>query len=128
MYHTISDNFKYHYISINNLLFEKAIQTLYTNDISRIMNHIVSLDLATNFYLKKPSSGWVLRGLTNIKYFITDMKNVLLGSLDGELPSYIKNLKCIQALTDREKMVRSMKITTAFSNVWHFTRELISGP
>ena len=62
------------------------------------MKHIVSLDLATNFYLKKPSSGWVLAGLTNIEYIITELKNVPIGN-PNELPAYIKNSRSIRSLT-----------------------------
>ena len=66
------------------------------------MNHIISLDLATNYYLKKPSSGWVLAGLTNITYIITQMKKVPLGAAI-ELPSYIKNSKSMYSLTNNYK-------------------------
>ena len=98
MYHTISETYKYHYVSTNNLLFDKAVSILTTKDISDLMKHIVSLDLATNFYLKKPSSGWVLAGLTNIEYIITELKNVPIGNPD-QLPAYIKNSKSIHSLT-----------------------------
>ena len=98
LYHTISEIYKYHYVSTNNLLFEKAVVITCRKDISDLMNHIISLDLATNYYLKKPSSGWVLAGLTNITYIITQMKEVPLGTVI-ELPSYIKNSKSMYSLT-----------------------------
>ena len=102
MYHTINDTYQYFYVSINNLLFDKAVPILTTKDISDLMKHIVSLDLATNFYLKKPSSGWVLAGLTNIEYIITELKNVPIGN-PNELPAYIKNSKSIRSLTHNRR-------------------------
>ena len=98
LYHTINDTYQYFYVSTNNLLFDKAVPIVTTKDISELMKHIVSLDLATNFYLKKPSSGWVLAGLTNIEYIITELKNVPIGN-PNELPAYIKNSKSIRSLT-----------------------------
>ena len=87
MYHTVTETYKYHYVSTNNLLFEKAVVITNRQGISDLMNHIISLDLATNFYLKKPSSGWVLAGLTNITNIITEMRRVPIGS-SVDLPDY----------------------------------------
>ena len=47
LYHTISEIYKYHYVSTNNLLFEKAVPITCRKDISDLMNHIISLDLST---------------------------------------------------------------------------------
>ena len=94
LYHTISETYKYHYVSTNNLLFDKAMTITNTDDVANLMRHIIGLDLATNFYLKKPSSGWVLAGLTNVQFVITDVKNVPIG-VPVELPAHIKNRKCV---------------------------------
>ena len=98
LYHTISEIYKYHYVSTNNLLFERAVVITNLKDITDLLNHIISLDLATNFYLKKPSSGWILAGLTNIQYIVTEMKKVPIG-LPVQLPDYIKNSKSMYSLT-----------------------------
>ena len=98
LYHTITNEYKYFYVSTNNLLLDKAVPIINRKDISDLMKHIVDMDLPTNFYLKKPSSGWILAGLTNIQYTVTEMKNVPIGNPD-ELPSYIRNSKCINSLT-----------------------------
>ena len=81
---------KYYYVSTNNLLFEKAVTIINQNDVTNLMRRIIGLDLATNFYLKKPSSGWVLSGLTNIQFEITDVANVAIGGLASDLPPHIK--------------------------------------
>ena len=67
LYHTIEKKFKYFYVSSNNLLFEKAFQVSNKKDVSNLFQHIVDLDLINNYYLKKPSSGWVLVGLPNLE-------------------------------------------------------------
>jgi DNA-directed RNA polymerase subunit RPC12/RpoP len=79
LYNHLTEEYKYYYISNNNLLFEIPVLICNRNDISDLMKHIVSLDLATNFYLQKPSSAWTLAGLTNINVFIFDLKDVPLG-------------------------------------------------
>ena len=78
-YHVVSGEYKYYYVSNNNLLFAEAVLITNRKDISDLMKHIVSLDLETNFYLKKPSSNWVLAGLTNIEFLIFDIKQLPLG-------------------------------------------------
>ena len=102
LYDTVNKKYKYHYVSTNNLLFEKAVMITNADDLSKFMRRVISLDLATNFYLKKPSSGWVLAGLTNIQFEITNIKNALIGE-PVELPAYIKNRKCVNALTHNNK-------------------------
>ena len=79
LYNTITGVYKYHYVSNNNLLFDEAVLITNPNDITKLMKHILSLDLATNFYLKKPSSSWILAGLTNIEIIVTYQNNTLLG-------------------------------------------------
>ena len=78
LYRPISDEWKYYYVSNNNLLFEKAFTVINRGDIGRLLRHIISLDLTTNYYLKKPSSNWVLAGLTNIQVMIIDLKGLPL--------------------------------------------------
>ena len=84
LYHTITNAYKYFYVSRNNLLLDKAVPIINRKDISDLMKHIVDMDLPTNFYLKKPSSGWILAGLTNIQYTVTEMKNVPIGNPDEQ--------------------------------------------
>ena len=78
LYNTITGEFKYYYNSSNNMFFEHSITIANRQDLTNFFKKVVNLDLATNYYLKKPSSGWVLAGLTNIEFFIFDMK-VLIG-------------------------------------------------
>ena len=62
------------------------------------MCQIINLDLATNYYLKKPSSNWVLAGIPNVKIFIYEMKDVRMGNPPLDLSDYIKNSESIYAL------------------------------
>ena len=79
LYHTISKEFKYFYVSSNNLLFARAFTISSKKDITSLMERIIDLNLAENYYLKRPSSGWVLAGLTNVEIKVFFLKNVLLG-------------------------------------------------
>ena len=76
LYKPISEEWKYFYPSTNNLLFETAFTVTNPRDIRKLMKQIISLDLATNYYLKKPSSAWIFAGLTNIRIQIIDQKGV----------------------------------------------------
>ena len=101
LYHHIQKKYKYYYVSENNMLFDRAYTIDSKKDLDSFMKRIVAVDLPTNCYLSKPSSGWVLSSITNVRLKITDLVKTLLGS--GDLPSYIKNLKSIKGLAHSEK-------------------------
>ena len=61
------DEYKYYYVSTNNLLFDRAKTISRKKDLVKLMNHLKSLDLITNYYFKRPSSAWTMAGLTNIE-------------------------------------------------------------
>ena len=65
LYQIVTGQFKYYYVSSNNFLFDRAITISSIEHLNKFMKKVVNLDLATNYYLKKPSSNWVLAGLTN---------------------------------------------------------------
>ena len=70
LYQIVTGQFKYYYVSSNNFLFDRAITISSIEDLNNFMKKVVNLDLATNYYLKKPSSNWVLAGLTNVQICI----------------------------------------------------------
>ena len=70
LYQIVTGEFKYYYVSSNNFLFDRAITISSIEDLNNFMKKVVNLDLATNYYLKKPSSSWVLAGLTNVQICI----------------------------------------------------------
>ena len=70
LYQIVTDQFKYYYVSSNNLLFDRAITISSIEDLNNFMKKVMNLDLATNYYLKKPLSSWVLAGLTNVQICI----------------------------------------------------------
>ena len=79
LFNTQTGEYKYHYISSNNLLFEKAFSITNIQDVERLMKKICDLDLETNAYLSKPTSSWVLAGITNIEVWIFQMKDKPIG-------------------------------------------------
>ena len=78
LYKPITDVWKYHYVSNNNLLFDEAFTVVNRRDITRLMKRIISLDLVTNYHLKKPTSNWTLSRLANVQIQNIDLKTVPL--------------------------------------------------
>ena len=66
LYHNMDDEYRYYYPSSNNVLFDRMITISSRADISKLMKHLIDLDLPENYYMKRPSSGWCLAGLTNV--------------------------------------------------------------
>ena len=75
--HVVTDEFRYYYPSSNNLLFERAFTVSDTSDITRLMKRVLDLDLVNNYYMKRPSSGWTVAGLTNLYVQIMYLSVVL---------------------------------------------------
>ena len=67
LHNPITNEFRYHYVSTNNLLFERAITIMRKRDLVKLMNRIISLDLPTTYFLKRHSSSRILAGLTNVE-------------------------------------------------------------
>ena len=67
-------------------------------ELTDFINKIINLDLTTNYYLKKPSSGWVLARLTNVEIQVYQLPNTPIGFAIN-LPDYIKKSRSINALT-----------------------------
>ena len=98
LYDTVNQVYRYYYVSTNNLLFDKAFTISINRDMTDFFNKIFSLDLLNNYYLKRPSSGWVLAGLPNVEIRIYRMRRVPIGT-GVELPAYVKMSKSIISLT-----------------------------
>ena len=49
------------------MLFEHAVTIYDREDMYKFLKKVADLDLATNYYLNRPSSGWILAGITNIE-------------------------------------------------------------
>ena len=79
LYHTVEEYFQYHYNSSNSLLFENAITIKNQDDVIKFLKKVIDLDLQTTYFLRKPSSAFVLAGLTNVEIEITPLKDVPIG-------------------------------------------------
>ncbi len=79
LHDTETKEYRYYYVSANNMLFDHATTISSKKDLAELMKHIVSLDLPTTFYLTKPSSGWVLAGLTNVEFLVYPLKDTPIG-------------------------------------------------
>ena len=67
LYNKLSDEYKYHYVSENNLVFETMPTIVKRNDIIKLMKGIISADLPTTYFLSRPDSNWNLTALTNVE-------------------------------------------------------------
>ena len=97
LHNPLSRQFKYFYVSDNNYLFDRAYTIASRKDLENFMKKIIALDLPTNCYLAKPSSGWVLCGITNVQAKIIKLPGTLIGG--GDLPPYLHNSKSIVGFT-----------------------------
>ena len=97
LFHPVTKVYRYHYVSENSLLFDKSVVIDSVSSLKSFIERVRGLDLATSAYLTKPSSQWVLAGITNFQCRVTSLPGTLLGY--GQLPPYLKNLKSIYCLT-----------------------------
>ena len=100
LYNHRDDEFRYYYTSSNNLLFEHAMTITNQSALDKFLNKVMDQDLQTNAYLKKPSSGWVFAGLTNMEIITTILKDTPIGEPPTQIPEYLKNSKAINILTN----------------------------
>ena len=62
----ITGEYRYFYPSSNNLLFDTMITISSRRDVAKFIKKLIDIDLPENYYMKRPSSGWVLAGLPNM--------------------------------------------------------------
>ena len=79
LFNIISHEYRYYYVDSNSLLFDTAFTISKRIDIDRLMKKIYNLDLANTYYLKRPSSGWILVGLPNVEIAVYRLGNALMG-------------------------------------------------
>ena len=63
------------------------------------MERLFNLDLSTNYYLRRPTSSWVLCALTNAQVFVFELKDVPIGIPPEDIPDYTKKSKSIITMT-----------------------------
>ena len=97
LFNPIEKIYRYHYVSENSLLFDKSIAIDSVKSLQEFIERVRGLDLTTSAYLTKPSSQWILAGITNIQCRVAVLPGVMLGS--GELPDYLYKSKNIYSLT-----------------------------
>ena len=77
--HVVTDEFRYFYPSSNNLLFDRAFTVSTKKDMTSLLKRIVDLDLVESFYMKRPSSGWIVAGLPNLHVKLMYLTHLVLG-------------------------------------------------
>ena len=81
------------------MLFDAAYIIASKTDLDKSTRKVIAVDLPTNCYLSKPSSGWVLSSLTNVHIKITPLPGTLVGV--GILPRYLQTSKGTIGLTHK---------------------------
>ena len=76
--HNVTKEYRYFYVSSNNLLFDRAVLISKMSDVRDMVIHIKGMDLAKTYYMKRPSSGWILVGLPNVLIKVMYLKSVPL--------------------------------------------------
>ena len=77
LYNIIEKQYKYHYVSTNNLLFDYAQTIANKKDINKLMKRIISLDLTTTYYFKRPNSNFTMGGLINVEIRIFNLNGTI---------------------------------------------------
>ena len=98
LYDTVNQVYRYFYVSNNHYLFDRAFTISTNRDMTTFFNKILSLQLTDKYYLQRPSSGWTLAGLPNLKIRVMRLRGVPIGA-GVQLPAHIKNSKSIIGLT-----------------------------
>jgi hypothetical protein len=80
LYSSLTDEYRYFYVSTNSMIFDRAAFLCKMTDIDDLMKRLEDLELMENYYMKRPSSGWVVAGLPNIFIKFMYMKDVVFGS------------------------------------------------
>ena len=113
LYNVIEKVFRYYYVSNNHFLFDKAFTISNHTDINNFFEKIVSLDLGETYYLRRPTSGWVLAGLPNIQIRVMRMNDIPIGT-GIALPAHIKRSRSIISLTHHVKQGRAYNDNLCF--------------
>ena len=98
LYDIVNKTYRYYYVSSNHLLFAHAFTISTYADMDNFYEKILALDLANNYYMKRPSSSWTLVSLPNIEIQIFRLRNIPIGA-PIQLPDFIKNKRAIIGLT-----------------------------
>ena len=97
-YDTVNQKYRYYYTSSNHLLFDRAFTVSTNHDMLDFFDKILSLDLINTYYMKRPSSGWILAGLPNIEVRIYRLKGIPIGT-GVRLPDYLTHSRSLMSLT-----------------------------
>ena len=101
LYNIVHQDFRYYYVSTNQLLFDRAFTISKRLDVLKFFDKIKDLNLAERFFFQRPNSSWVLAGVPNVEIRIFRLPRVQIGASEIVLPDYIKNSSSIKCLTHR---------------------------
>ena len=95
---TNTDELRYYHSSANNtMIFDKPMTIKSLTDMQDVAEFLEGLDLCEKAKANRPNSSWGVLHVTNISFYLTKLPFPKIGS-PGNIPSYIKELKCVKTL------------------------------
>ena len=75
----VTNEYRYHYVSGNQLLFNKARTISKIDDVKDILKDIYHMNLGEHYYMQRPASAWILVGITNVQFKLFHLGDSILG-------------------------------------------------
>ena len=104
LYHVVQQEYRYFYISNNQLLFDRAFTISNRRNMTELFEKIRRINLAQNFFYQRPNSSWVLAGVPNIQIKIYRIPGIPIGTGILELPEFLKKSRSVVGLTHRQNL------------------------
>ena len=125
LYDTVYKVYRYYYVSHNHYLFDRAYTISTNHDMTVFLNKILSLDLGEKYYFQRPSSGWVLAGLSNLEIKIMRICVVCLVCWYPTPISCKKTSRSIVCLTRSRISVIPFKASKSGRALWSWRSSTI---
>ena len=69
LWNNLTHEYRYHYVSTNTLLFNKAVMISKQNsDVKDIIKTIHDMDVEQHYFMMRPTSSWRIAGITNLQF------------------------------------------------------------
>ena len=74
----ITEEYRFHYVSTNTLLFDKAMLISKQNsDVKDIIKKLYDMDVEQHYFMMTPTSSWTVAGITNLEFKLMYINHIL---------------------------------------------------
>jgi hypothetical protein len=78
LWNNLTHEYRYHYVSTNTLLFNKAMLISKQNsDVKDIIKKIYDMDVEQHYFMMRPTSSWIIAGITNFQFKLSYINHIL---------------------------------------------------